>query len=149
MGYNFFLGDYTMPFDDFYGDATTADVSIVAYEEGESYLIDGLLVPVLAEYVETDTDAYISLTYQYVGRSGSYYIHFCPTLPGGSFTWAAGVGMNIVYASSSQLRFVDNGVHSSGVIGFCMSAFSSTTASSSGYLGNFENYDNLTTLTRK
>lgn len=149
MGYNFFLGDYTMPFDDFYGDAMTADVSIIAYEEGESYIIDGLMFPVLAEYVETDTDAYISLTYQYVGKSGSYYVHFCPTLPGDSFTWSSGVGMNIVYASSSQLRFVDNGRHSSGVIGFCVSAFSSATASSSGYLGNFENYDNLTTLTRK
>ena len=68
-------------------------------------------------------------------------------MDGGSFTWTKGAGMNIVYKNATTLQFVDNGGASKPVIGFCLAAMTSSTASSNAYKGNYENYDIVTTLT--
>lgn len=147
LGYAFFLGEWTMPYTDFNGEAQSAVVEFVENEEGNGYLMNGwLLNNIEVAYVETENDAYLSLTAQYLGKSGIYFVYIAP-LFGEYVTRQEGVGMNFIYATNSTLTAVDNGVNGE-VSGFQIAGYAQE-GEDLVYKGGFETYDNLKTLTRR
>ena len=142
--YEFFLGTWTMN----YNDGSTLAVTLVEDSPGESYLLNGWRYNgVEVSYVDTGTEAYLSIVTQYMGYTGTYYVYICP-LFGTSLTWTTGVGMNFVYTNDNTLTAEDNGVRGD-VMGFQVAAFTASPASSSGYAGGFASYQNITSLTRE
>lgn len=147
LGYAFFLGEWEMSYQNFDDEAVTDVIEFQENETQDGYLLNGLYFDgIEVGYVETEEDAYLSLTMQYMGKAGSYYVYICP-LFGTSLTWQEGIGLNFVYTNDTTLKAVDNGVRGD-VHGFQFAGFSSYPASSSGYLGGFESYKNLSTLIR-
>lgn len=154
-----FMGDWGMPC---YGyDASgkaadiVADVTFGYDAEADMYYCElgGFTIPV--NYVETDTDAYITLESQAIGRVSAYYIVLTLNSSNGYILHQikSGYGIKFVYVNATTLEvqpFNNPGWPEGGETnGITFGAYSSATPSSSSNLGNWDMFRNLTTLTRK
>lgn len=144
--YKFLLGQWTMTYDG----GKTHIVNIVQNKENESYLLNNWFANgVVVSYEDTGTDAYLKIDYQYMGRSGQYYVHLVP-LFGESLTVEDGVGMKFTYKDEKTLEAVGDDYSGDVISGFQFAAFSSQTPSGNAYVGGFKGgtFENITSLTR-
>lgn len=142
--YDTFLGDWYLTY--YYG---TVPVSIVAQEEGVSFTLTGLTFDLTLNYDKSTGQ--LSLTTQYVGRYGNYYVFLCPwDADLGYLTWGDGYGFNIVYNGDEVnpvLSFENNGAWVGyDITSFLFCTFSSATASSSTRVGTLAQYPYLESL---
>lgn len=153
VNYDFFLGNWEMPYISYtqQGEVeNTLTVTFKQLQKGQNYILDGwhFANAFLVEYVD-DENPHLSLTYQYVGKAGAYYVHLGLFSYKGDLLFDDGVGMNFVYADDTTLNAEDNGKLSDDFItGFSIAAMSVETPSLDDFQGNFAVYDMLTTLTR-
>lgn len=146
--YDTFLGDWKL----LYNTNRIMNVTISENVRGASYTLSGISsFDITLEYVKKDGN--LSMTTQYLGRYGQYYVYLCPwDTTVGYLTWAEGVGCNLVYngdETNPELSFVDNGRWVNSVSsGMLYYAFTSAAAGNSTAAGSLLQLPGLVKLYR-
>lgn len=162
LTYDELLGDYTLRATFYNGLMNISSMTVTlqlnssgmgTFKEKQALEIAGSMLPIAPLSVSySKMDGTMTLTTQYIGMSGNYYVYLCPwSTTEGYLTWGAGFGMVIRNTGTDGnivFTFEDLGGWTYPIDGFLYYAFSGP-ASGSTTVGSLYRLYNFTSMTKK